>query len=158
MTERDRRKKQYFQQRDTYTLTTPVTYNAALRGIANHTDFSNPQHRDNALNASFHLYNHLTHCEHLLRNSACIGFMLQIIRQALPDSRVKGNISVTFWKQACQLGLITPNLVSIMKSIHQDLNCGAEFEPVIEQLQIPLAELPQRYRRAVRLARHSVNY
>lgn len=158
MTEQDRRKKQYFQQRDTYTLATPITYNAALRGIGDHTDFANPQYRDNALNASFHLYNHLTHSGHLLRNSASIGYMLQILSQALPDSRVKGNISVTFWKQACQMGLVTPKLVASMQSIHRDLKCGPEFEPVVEQLEIPLTELPQRYRRAVKVTRHSANY
>ena len=158
MTEGDRRKKQYFQQRDTYTLVTPITYNAALRGIAEHTDYTNPQHRDNALNASFHLYNHLTHSEHLLRNSASIGYMLQVIGRALPDSRVKGNISVTFWKQACQMGLVTPQLIATMKSIHTGLRCGPEFAPVLEQVQTPLSELPQRYRRAVKLTRLSANY
>jgi len=158
MTEEDKRKKQYFQQRDTYTLATPVTYNAALRGISDHTDFSNPEHRDNALNASFHLYNHMTHSEHLLRNSASIGYMLHIVNQALPDSRVKGNISVTFWKQAYQMGLVTPQLVERMQSIHSDLKCGPEFERVVKQLETPLSDLPQRYRRAVKQTRHSANY
>ncbi|CAJ1970208.1 unnamed protein product [Cylindrotheca closterium] len=158
MTQEDKRKKEYFQQRDTYTLATPVTYNAALRGIAVHTSFANPQHRDNALNASFHLYNHMTHSEHLLRNSASIGYMLQIVNQALPDSRVKGNISVTFWKQACQMGLVTPQVVESMQSIHKDLKCGPEFEPVVKQLETPLSDFPQRYRRAVKQTRHSANY
>lgn len=158
MTEEDKRKKQYFQQRDTYTLATPVTYNATLRGIADHTDFAAPQHRDNALNASFHLYNHLTHSEHLLRNSASIGHMLHIVDKALPDSRVKGNISVTFWKQACQMGLVTSELMESMQSIHQDLKCGPEFGPVVEQLETPLSDLPQRYRRAVKQTRHSASY
>lgn len=156
--EQDARKKQRFQQRDAYTVVTPVTYNAALRGIAEHTDFANPRNRDIALNSSFHLYNHWTHSEHLLRNSASIGYMLQIVNQALPDSRVKGNISVTFWKQACQMGLATPALAESMQSIHRDLKCGPEFEPVLEQVKTPLRDLPQRYRRAVKQTRHSTKY
>jgi hypothetical protein len=144
--------------RDTYTLVTPITYHAALRGISNKTNFENPKHRDYALNAAFGLYNHLTHSEHLVRNNASILYMAGIVDKALPASRVKGNISVTLWKQACQIGVVSPNLVQVIQKIHMDSSCGPEFDVFLKQLAMSLDDLPQKYRRFAKKYMHSKDY
>jgi hypothetical protein len=144
--------------RDKYSIATPITYHAALRGISEKTDFENPKYRDDALNAAFGLYNHLSHSDHLPRNTASILYMVQIVDKALPASRVKGNISVTFWKQACQIGVISPAVVEAIQSMHEDNACGPEFDVLLKQLDTPLDQLPQRYRRAVNKNRHSQHY
>lgn len=141
------------------TLATHVTYHAALRGIANKTDFGKEQHRDEALHAAFQLYNHLTHSRHLPRSSASILRMLHIVDKALPASRVKGNISFTFWKQACDMGLATDEIKNFLLSMHDGHACGPEFEVVVtKEWNTPLQELPQRYRRFAKKYRHSQDY
>lgn len=146
------------QQRNKYTLATPTTYNATLRGLLSKTDFNDPKQRDNALDGAFGVYNHLTHSEHLLRNTASILYLLRIVDEALPSSRVKGNISVTLWKQACQFGVITPELSQAIQNIHQDDACGPEFDVFIKQVATPIDELPQRYRRFANKTKHLKNY
>lgn len=147
------------QQHNKYTLATPITYNAALRGLLSNTDFKDPKQRDNALNGAFGLYNHLTHSRHLVRNTASILYMVQIVNEALPGSRVKGNISVTLWKQACQFGVITPELAQAVQAIHgENASCGPEFDIFLKQLDTPMNELPQRYRRFAKKYKHSKHY
>eukprot|EP00980_Cylindrotheca_fusiformis_P003467 scaffold774_cov75-Cylindrotheca_fusiformis.AAC.4 len=160
---------------DQYSMATHVTYNAALRGIAQGIIKNNSQQQqeycDNALYAAFQLYNHLTHSNHLPRNTASIIYMCQIVHHALlPESgsRVKGNISVTFWKQACQLGLASTELANTILQMHtttdnnnnnsSSSSCGPEFDVFLKQLKTPLDQLPQRYRRSVKKNQHSKHY
>ena len=119
---------------------------------------NDPKQRDNALDGAFGVYNHLTHSEHLVRNTASILYLLRIVDEALPSSRVKGNISVTLWKQACQFGVITPELSQAIQNIHQDNACGPEFDIFIKQVATPIDELPQRYRRFANKTKHLKNY
>eukprot|EP00980_Cylindrotheca_fusiformis_P003475 scaffold775_cov42-Cylindrotheca_fusiformis.AAC.1 len=157
---------------DQYSMATHVTYNAALRGIAQGIIKNSQQQQqqqeycDNALYAAFQLYNHLTHSNHLPRNTASIIYMCQIVHHALlPASRVKGNISVTFWKQACQLGLASTELANTILQMHttddsssSSSSCGPEFDVFLKQLKTPLDQLPQRYRRSVKKNQHSKHY
>mmetsp|Transcript_15799 Transcript_15799/g.45620 ORF Transcript_15799/g.45620 Transcript_15799/m.45620 type:complete len:394 (+) Transcript_15799:187-1368(+) len=136
-----------------YTLPTHVTYNAALRGIAK-CDMSHEAIRDDALSASFSIYNHLTHSLHLPRNSMTYVYMLQVLDKAFPPSRVKGNISVTFWDHAVRQGVVTDAVVDAVKQIHASSN-GPEFEAILDEVSGPL---PQKHRRFVNKYRHSENY
>eukprot|EP00934_Nitzschia_sp_Nitz4_P007656 Nitzschia sp. Nitz4//scaffold266_size26515//17800//18840//NITZ4_008258-RA/size26515-processed-gene-0.22-mRNA-1//1//CDS//3329544871//7646//frame0 len=138
---------------NTYTLPTHVTYNAALRGIARSAQ-PDEKTRDEAISHSFTLYNHLTHSLHLPRNAATIMYMLQIIDKSFPASRVKGNMSVTFWAHASQLGVVNAEVIDALKQVHEPSN-GPEFAPMLEHIS---GDLPQKYRRFVNKYSHSQYY
>jgi hypothetical protein len=136
-----------------HTLPTLVTYNAALRGIAQ-CEYSTEPLRDDALSSAFGLYNHLTHSLHLPRNAMTIVYMLQVVNQALPASRVKGNISVSFWQHASDLGLVTDDVIKAVQQVHEPLN-GPEFGVFLERIS---GDLPQKQRRFVNKYKHSDHY
>ena len=136
-----------------YTLPSHVTFNAPLRGIAK-CNMTNEMIRDDALSASFSLYNHLTHCPHLPRNNMTIVYMLQILDKTMPASRVKGNISVTFWDHASTLGVINEEVIEAMMSVHDPPN-GPEFDILLQEIS---GTLPQKLRRCLNKYRHSKHY
>jgi hypothetical protein len=138
---------------NSYTLPSHVTYNASLRGIAK-CDLSDDMVRDDALSSSFSLYNHLTHSLHLPRNIMTIVYMLQVVDNAIPASRVKGNISVTLWDHASRLGIANEQVIEAMKNLHEPTN-GPEFDILLEEIS---GKLPQKYRRFVNKYAHSKYY
>mmetsp|Transcript_202 Transcript_202/g.423 ORF Transcript_202/g.423 Transcript_202/m.423 type:complete len:604 (+) Transcript_202:32-1843(+) len=110
---------------------TIVTYNAALRTIANlgrfyhqrhggHSSPSFPQYRDEVLHAGLSVYNLLTHNTFgVKRNGQSAKYLLQTLEQTIPPSRVRGNMSVTLWQQASREGVVTPSLVEcFLHNIH----------------------------------------
>lgn len=136
-----------------YTLPSHVTYNAALRGISQ-CKLSDEAVRDEALSAAFVLYNHLTHSLHLPRNSATFVHMLQTVNNIFPASRVKGNICVTLWDHATQLGVADADVVETLKVVLGGGN-GPEFQILIDELSRPI---PQKYQRFANKYRHSEIY
>jgi hypothetical protein len=151
-----------------YTRPTMVTYNAPLRGIAtNGSALTDEVVRDDALTAAFSLYNSLTHSDHLHRNASSIAYMLQIVNHAIPASRVKGNMSVTFWQQASKLGIVDQKVVEAIQQIHgggddggdgDQLTNGKEFQVFLDHISPKDEELPQRFRRFVNKYQHSKHY
>lgn len=137
------------------TLPTMVTYNAPLRGIAK-IHLKDEVIRDEALMSAFEIYNYLTHSVHLNRNASTFLYMLQILDHAIPDSRVKGNMSVTFWQQCSQIGVVHQDIVDCLLGMHQDARQGPEFQPLVDK--ISGGDLPQRYRRFVNKYQHSKYY
>ena len=136
-----------------YTLPTLVTYNAALRGIAS-CEQPNDQIRDEAMSYSFALYNHLTHSLHLPRNAMTMVYMLQMLDKALPPSRVKGNMSVTFWDHASKSGIVNQEFLNAFQQVHEPSN-GPEFKVLLDMLS---NDLPQKHRRFVKKYSHSEHY
>ena len=121
-------------------LPTQITYNAALRGIVA-TAVSEPEPiRDEALQGGFGLYNLMTHDPHIPRNSKTIQYMLRLINKTFPTSRVKGNMSVTLFHDACELGVVTKDLVEDVLRVHTPSN-GPEFDIFLEEIQ---KEQPQQ--------------
>ena len=133
---------------------TQITYNAALRGVvATAGSPDEEQLRDEALRGGFGLYNHMTHDPSIPRNSNTIKYMLRLINKVFPTSRVKGNISVTLYDNACELGVVTKELVDDVMAIHKEPN-GPEFEAFLEEIQ-NLDDQPQHHRRHLRKYHHS---
>mmetsp|Transcript_204 Transcript_204/g.427 ORF Transcript_204/g.427 Transcript_204/m.427 type:complete len:631 (+) Transcript_204:32-1924(+) len=110
---------------------TIVTYNAAVRAMANlgrfyhqrhggHSSPSFPQYRDEVLHAGLSVYNLLTHNPFgVKRNGQSVKYLLQTLEQTIPPSRVRGNMSVTLWQQASREGVVTPSLVEcFLHNIH----------------------------------------
>lgn len=105
---------------------TLVTYNAALRAVANLATHAKPvatsqeQLRDESLAAGFRLYNFLTHDSYgLQRNARSFLYLLQLVQSTMPASRVRGNITVTLWHQASREGVVTPRLVErVVRDLH----------------------------------------
>lgn len=108
-----------------------VTYNAALRTIMNlgrfynrkeggHSSSSFSRYRDEVLHAGLGVYNLLTHNPFgVKRNAQSIKYLLLILEQTIPPSRVRGNMSVTLWHQASREGVVTPSLVEcFLGNIH----------------------------------------
>ena len=142
---------------------TIVTYNAALRSIANlgrfyhqkhggHSSTPFQQYRDEVLHAGLSVYNLLTHDPFgVKRNGQSVKYLLQSLEQTIPPSRVRGNISVTLWHQASREGVVTPSLVEcFLHDIHgvssksiDDMSLdsvnGPEFTAFNEKLLATLA-------------------
>jgi hypothetical protein len=76
----------------------------------------------------------------------------------LPTSRVEGNMSGSLWYDASHLGLVTPEVVDTVKAIHASSSNGPEFDVFLTELERPLDDMPQGYRRHVKKYRHSEYY
>ena len=138
-----------------FTIPTMVTYNAPLRGVAL-LDIQDQVLRDEAMRMAFTLYNSLTHSElaHIQRNPRTMTYMCRILDKCIPGSRVKGNMSVTFFSHATQLGILDEAVIDALRQIHSSQN-GPEFQILLDHLS---GDLPQRFRRFVNKYNHSEHY
>lgn len=137
-----------------YTIPTHVTFNAPLRGIAKLDTSQNDEMRDQAISCAFQLYSNLTHSEHLPRNPMTFIYMFQILNNVFPTSRVKGNMSATFWSHASHLGVVNEQVLEAFKQVHEPTN-GPEFQILLDHVN---GELPQKYGRYTKKYAHSRHY
>jgi hypothetical protein len=116
-----------------YTFPTVLTFNAALRGVAN-TKYSSEANeeeiRDAALETAFGIYDEMRW--HVDRNSATFQYMLFVVGKFLPPSRSRGNIAHGLWTQAKRHHVASSQVLEALHDAHAPSN-GAEFDEWLQQ-------------------------
>jgi len=113
------------------TVPTQMTYNAALRAIANG-DNTGEKTRDHALMHAFDIF-HLAKSAEKKKciNAATYNYMVQIIAKYVPPSEMCGNLANAFWNLAKEDRVVDSNLMRTMESV----NCGGfeKYETFIDK-------------------------
>jgi len=113
------------------TVPTQMTYNAALRAIANG-DNTGEKTRDHALMHAFDIF-HLAKSAEKKKciNAATYNYMVQIIAKYIPPSEMCGNLANAFWNLAKEDRVVDSNLMRTMESV----NCGGfeKYETFIDK-------------------------
>jgi hypothetical protein len=120
------------------TMPTIQSFNAVLRGISNFSSSSlnstqdstttTMKLRDDCLMQAFGIYNGLAselepmtkQQQGLCRNAATIRYMMDILRHTFPVSRTRGNMSVSLFVQAQQLGVVDATVLQAMYDLHYE--------------------------------------
>jgi hypothetical protein len=136
---------------NTYTIPTQISYNAAIRTVANlHYDGKSEVYRDLALGVALAMYDAITHSP-LPNNSSTYSYILQAVSKYLPACEFKGNVAHAFWKMAKTEGVYNDQVQKAYLQAHQPSNSARHDEWIDKNLKgfDWRTEVPQRWRRRV---------
>lgn len=97
------------------TVPTQLTYNAALRAIAN-TPICSDKTRDDALLYAFGIFDNLID-KNVKRNAATFNYMIQTVSKFVPPSELAGNIARALWVLAVDRQVVDDNVMRALEQI-----------------------------------------
>jgi hypothetical protein len=135
------------------TVPTQMTYNAALRAIAN-TENLSEKTRDDALLVSFEVFESLKNAVNAQRNAATYAYMIQIISKFFPPSEMSGNLAHALWQLAIEDQVIDTNVMRGMELI--DCRDYEKYEKFMKDRirGKTVEDLPQSWRKYGRSRRY----
>jgi hypothetical protein len=136
---------------NTYTMPTQISYNAAIRTVANlHYDGKSEVYRDLALAVALAMHDAITHSP-LPNNSSTYAYILQVVSKYLPACELKGNVAHAFWKMAKTEGVYNDQVQKAYFQAHQPSNSARHDEWIDKNLKgfDWRTGVPQRWRRRV---------
>lgn len=97
------------------TVPTQLTYNAALRAIANTPNCSDKT-RDDALLNAFGIFDSLID-KNVKRNAATFNYMIQTVSKFVPPSEMAGNIARALWMMAVDRKVVDDNIMRALEQV-----------------------------------------
>lgn len=138
-----------------FTFPTILTFNAALRGIANtpYTVGGNEQVRDEALETAFGTYDEMR--LHVDRNSATFRYMLDVVAKFIPPSHSRGNIAYGLWSHARLQNVASRQVLEALQRANIPSNTK-DFDDWLAKNK-DIREMPLKWRKIHRVRRYSRN-
>lgn len=140
-----------------YTRPTILTFNACIRLAAQVTneEYKNEHIRDGAITLAFSTFQATDECAVVDRNSASYVYLMHVIAQTMPASRMRGNIARGVFEQARYRCLVNDALIEAYRQANAPSNCPTDDAFLLDTLASN-ENVPVKWRRESKRRRYHV--